>query len=161
MNTFHVVNTKSIIDGTDEKGKPAKVMVFHYRLFVTDHKPSFDSGDYRIVMQRRKLKGWTKQNPIYYFQFTLSVIPRVPQSPWTNPSGKAEVWYKIAPDRQEVDSEGQEITVRPYKRTDDKPWTREECLRWLKFKLGDRAAEALYALENTPPEFASQVDLAA
>lgn len=119
----------------NKKGNDVLIPVIHRKLYVKDFKPFMDSGEYRIVVKKGK--------------YTISVIPRIAQSCWTNPTGEVAVWYKLAPD--EMDSEGN--TIRPYKRTDDKPMNETQILRWLTFKLGvTEAKRALDELLTAMPE---------
>ncbi len=131
------VETKEV----NKKGNPITRRVEHRKMYLHDAGTFLDSGEYRIVQ-----KGSGKVKPATY---TISVIPRIPQSIWTNPSGKCEVWYKLAPDIYYDDGS----VERPYKRTDDPPMNEAAILGWLTSRLGaERAKIALYELQTCEPE---------
>jgi hypothetical protein len=126
-----------------KKGKPVMFPVTHRKLYVLDKTAFMDSGDYRIVM-----KTETSDNNgvvVKTDKFTISVIPRIAQSCWTNPTGKCETWYTYPPDKADGS--------RPYKRTDDKPMTYDQILAWLTAHLGKAQAElALFTMLTATPE---------
>lgn len=123
-----------------KKGKPVLAPIFHRHLFVNNPKPLFDSdsGEYRIV-QRGGMKTPAK--------YTVSIIPQVKQSIWTNPNGQIAAWFKKAPDWLEQDEEGNVIVCRPWKRTDDKVTDEDGIIRWLS-QHGLTQQEAKIAIET-------------
>lgn len=125
----------------NKKGNAISVPITHRKMFVHDSGTFMDSGEYRIVQ-----KGSGKyKTPTY----TIAVIPRIPQSIWTNPSGKCETWYKLAPDVHYDDGS----VERPYKRTDDKPMDEAGILAWLTARMGPEMAKvALFILQTQEPE---------
>jgi hypothetical protein len=122
----------------NKKGKPVIIPITHRKLYVKIDSV-VDSGDYRICLKKEK--------------YTISIIPRIPQSCWTNPNGKIEIWYKIPSDKVWVYDDGTTTIERPYKRTNDKPMTEKEILFWLKSKIGNEAIIALQTLQTQEPEF--------
>lgn len=118
-----------------KKGKPKSIRVESRKLFVLDPNAFLDSGDYRIVLRKGR--------------YTISVIPRKEQPPWSNPSRRYETWYIKAADTLYDDG----TVERPFKRTDDKPMDEAGILRWLTARMGAKQAEAaLWALQNCEPE---------
>lgn len=120
-----------------KKGKPKSIRVESRKLFLLDPNAFLDSGDYRIVLRKGK--------------YTISVIPRKEQPPWSNPSRKYETWYIKAEDTHYDDGS----VERPFKRTDDKPMDSAGILRWLTARMGVQQAQAaLFALQTAEPETA-------
>jgi hypothetical protein len=131
------------------KGNAVSVPVTIRKMFVTDPRPITDSGHYRIVLRNRNTydtrvvvgpRGGRKTVRTVIGRettYSLSALPRIPQSIWTNPSGRAESWYKVGTE---------------YKRTDDKPFTEAEFLRWLTVRMGEAQAKlALLTLQTQEP----------
>ena len=119
----------------NKKGNDVLIPVIHRKLYLKDAKAFMDSGEYRVVAKKGK--------------FTISVIPRIPQSCWTNPTGQIAIWYTLAPN--ELDDEGN--IIRPYRRTDDKAMDETQILRWLTFRMGESEAKrALNELLTAMPE---------
>lgn len=96
-------------------------------MFVTDPNAFLDSGNHRIFVVKRG------NDPLGY---SLSTIPRVEQSKWTNPDGVVAPWYK----------DGDK-----YKR-DGKTLSEKDFLQWLTVRLGaEEAGRALHMLLTEEP----------
>lgn len=134
---FYVPSTTKF----NKKGEPVLMRVTHRALYLSLGCTVEDAccGDYRIVYRRGK--------------YTISTIPRKEQSMWQNPLGHIKAWYVTEPDTYEEDEEGNVITVRPWKRTQDAAMDDDGILRWLGWKLGkEEATRALHALLTCEPE---------
>lgn len=148
MNARYHVTCKVCYVETNEvtkKGKAKLAPIYHRHLYLIDPKPLFanESGDYRIVV-----KG-----PVDARRYTISQIPMIEQSCWTNPNGKCETWYIKAKDYLEQDEEGNVYTVRPFVRTKDKAMDEAGIIRWLSYRLGLQGAKvAVEQLLTAEPE---------
>ena len=135
---YKVEVKRSFVESTKEftkSGRPKTFRITHRKVLLTDPNPIGDSGHYRIVCRGGR--------------FTLSVLPRIRNSCWTNPSGKVEAWYTPAADR----TNGKGESVSPYIRTNDPPMTGIELLRWLTLRFGpERANEIFDRLMSAEPE---------
>ena len=135
---------------TNSKGNAVSVPVTIRKMFVVDPRPITDSGHYRIVLRNRNTydtkvivgpRGGRKTVRTVIGRettYSLSALPRIPQSIWTNPSGRCESWYKVGTE---------------YSRKDCGPaMTEAEFLRWLTFILGEQQAKlALLTLQTQEP----------
>jgi hypothetical protein len=148
MSAWHVTVKRVFIETKEltKKGESVRKPIDHRHLYLVDADAIGDSGDYRINLRINKAAGTKK--------YTISVIPQIRQSIWSNPKGIAAVWFKKAEDFQEQDEDGQNVViVRPFKRTADKPITSDEAmLRWLSAHMGeDEAKKALCVLNTAEP----------
>lgn len=138
MNVPYTVEVKVIyVPGKEKKknGEPKLMRVEHRKMFLKDKSAFLDSGDYRIVHRKGK--------------YTISVIPRIAQPCWSNPSGKYAAWYKTPPNVHYDDGS----VERPYKRTDDPAMDEAGILSWLAGRLGLTMAKiALETLLTQEPE---------
>jgi hypothetical protein len=136
---------------TNTKGNPVSVPITIRKMFVVDPKPITDSGFYRIVYRARNQyhtttivgpRGGKKKVRTVIGRevtYSLSALPRIPQSIWTNPSGRCESWYTVG---------------KEYSRKDMGPaMTEAEFLRWLTHRMGEAQAKiALHTLLTAEPD---------
>lgn len=129
----------------DKPGKKKRNMVVQRMLYltVTDQKPDFLPDKYRVFVMRRS------GVPLY----SLSSVPKIPQSIWENPSGKPEAWYaepKGHWEEQEQEGGGsKQVYVFPWKK-DGKTLTEEEFMTWLRVRFKDKADKVFLDLVTWP-----------
>ncbi len=149
--TYSVECKRYFIESLDKATKKTvSIPVTIRKMYVVDPCPITTSGCYRIVQRKvnqysetvtvgprggRKTKREVISSEITY---SLSALPRIPQSIWENPSGRAESWYKVG---EEYSRKGMGPAM-----------TEAEFLRWLSCLLGTvEATKALNALLTAEP----------